>query len=121
MFFSDNSAPSGDLEEDGSFHLSNVRPGRYNVVVDPLPDTAYLKTMELHWTAVAGGTIELTGGARVPHVKITLALDGAVISGRVLDGEGQVVAQDWTTVYLMKEPSCSQHTADFAAGGQVHL
>jgi len=109
MFFSDNSAPSGDLEQDGSFHLRNVRPGRYNVAVDPLPDTAYFKTVTLDGTVIAGFTIELTGGARVPYVKIILALDGAVISGRVLDGDGEVVAQDWMTVYLLTEPT---HSAD---------
>jgi hypothetical protein len=84
----DRSDVSGDVNADGTFHLANVWPDRFFVSVDPLPDTAYVKSMELDGEAVTDSRIEVWGG-HVPRLKITVALDGASISGKISARDGE--------------------------------
>jgi hypothetical protein len=97
--FGDHNA-SAEVGTDGSFRMTNVWPGRFSVTVDPLPENAYLQSMELDGAVAAAGAIELYGG-HVPLLRITMGLDGAMISGKVVDKEGK--PSQGVKVYLMAD------------------
>ena len=46
--------------------------------------------------------IELAGGAHVPKLKITVGLDGALVSGKVVDKDGEPMTSD-VTIYLVAD------------------
>jgi hypothetical protein len=92
----------GEVDRDGSFRVTNVWPGNFRPMVEPLPETAYLKDVELDGSPVAGGVIELAGGAHVPKLKITVGLDGALASGKVVDKDGEPMTSD-VSVYLVPD------------------
>ena len=89
------------VDRDGSFRIAKVWPGSFRVAIDPLPDTAYLKTVELDGVALKDGAVEIMGG--VPRLKVTVGLDGAVISGKVRNEKGDPPAGD-LGVFLMAGP-----------------
>jgi hypothetical protein len=68
--------------------MMNVWPGTFRVAVDPFPENAYLKSVELDGAVADDGAIELYGD-HVPHLKIAMGLDGAMISGKVVDKDGR--------------------------------
>jgi len=93
---------SAEVDADGSVRIAGVWPGKFRLTVNPLPDTAYVKTVELDGEAVTDGVIEVAGG-RVPRVKITVGLDGAVVSGKVLDKDGEAPAVP-LGIFLLADP-----------------
>ena len=94
---------AGQVNRDGSFRIANVWPGRFHLLVEPLPPAAYVKTVELDGATVADGLLELSGTG-TPRVKITVALDGAVLSGKVLDKDGEPVSGPLVSVFLLADP-----------------
>jgi protocatechuate 3,4-dioxygenase beta subunit len=83
---------SGRMRPDGSFTISGVEPGLYDLkVTGPMPD-AYLKS------ARAGGLDVLVNGLRVTRegaggtVDLILGAIGGLVQGRVVDNESQPVA-----------------------------
>jgi len=105
---------SADAEEDGTFRLREVLSQRFHVDVTPLPDTGYIQSLELDGQAVTGDEIDVYGGS-VPHLKVTLALDGATITGKASseDGESKVV-------YLLADAKTVTQSA-FVADGRYAL
>ena len=82
--------------------MTSVFPSKYRVSMDPLPETAYVKGMELDGVPISDATFDIFGGT-APHLKISLGMDGAIISGRVLDKDGEESAEH-TTVVLLADP-----------------
>ena len=99
----ESSFPSTTVERDGSFRIDGVWPGKFRLLVDPLPDTAYIQSVEVDGAAAHGGVIELKDGANAPRVKITVNLNGAVLSGRVLDMDGELDTSPLARVFLLAD------------------
>ena len=108
---------SGDVDSDGSFHIANVVPDRFRVVVGPLPETAYIKTLEVDGAAVTDQAIEVYSG-HIPRVRITVGLDGASIAGKVLDKDGAELG-DGVNVMLLADPEEVMQTAKSEGGKYI--
>lgn len=82
--------PSYDEAADskGAFTLSGVAPSRYRVRVTPLPEDAYVKKVLVGDTESADDTLDMSAAARKTRIKVIVARDGAQITGRVLDENG---------------------------------
>ena len=93
---------SAEVGADGSFRIADVPPLKFRVTVEPLPDNAYIKVVELSGTAMPGGTIDLLGDSN-PRLKITAATDGAMISGTLFDED--VEASEELRVVLLASPN----------------
>jgi hypothetical protein len=87
-------------EPDGSFAIASVFPGRYAVDVQPLPENGYVKAVELDGVATSERDADFTRVAQGSRLKITLARDGAQLSGRVLDKDGQPLGHTVAIVIL---------------------
>jgi hypothetical protein len=79
----------GDVTPDGAFRFEDVFPGEYRVNVVPLPENAYLKSVNLDGAEVANGTLRLSRGISGAKLSIKVSLNGAQLTGRVLDADGQ--------------------------------
>jgi hypothetical protein len=94
------SAPSGTVDRDGSFRIASVPAGLYRVVAQPLPENAYLKTVQLDGATAAADEIDLTRGAQGSRLQIVVSRNGAQLSGAVLDKDGQPLAYGTALVLL---------------------
>ncbi len=103
-----NRSPSGEVGADGSFHITGVWPTSFRVVVDPLPETAYVKAVEVDGSVVKDGVVEVFGD-RVPRLKIKVALDGAAISGKVSDKNGEDLAEGVNILLLSDAKEVTQN------------
>jgi hypothetical protein len=97
--------PSGTVDQDGAFRIAGVTPGRFQVSVDPMPENAYIKAVQLDNTAVSGGTLDFSHGVRGPHVKITVSRNGAQVSGEVRASDGGPLLNPNVMVSLVPEPN----------------
>jgi hypothetical protein len=111
-----SSDASGSVAPDGSFRITDFQPGKFRSVVDPLPENAYVSSVELDGSIATNGIIELSAVARAPHLKIAIALDGANISGRILNAEGELT-QGQPPVFLLANPSLEGGTVVEAKAG----
>jgi hypothetical protein len=102
---------SGDVDGDGVFKIANVPPGKYKVAVEPLPDDGYVKTVLLDGAAAAGGVLDLSHGARGSRVKVVASAGAGQISGKVLDKDGQPIANSVSVVFLMADPTATSEEA----------
>jgi hypothetical protein len=89
------------VDADGSFRIANVWPGKFRLIVNPLPETAYVRTVELDGAVAADGVIEVTGEG-IPRLKITVGLDGALVFGKVLDKDGEPAGS--VGIFLLADP-----------------
>jgi hypothetical protein len=92
--------PSAEVDKDGGFRMTGVFPGKYRVTVLTLPENGYVKSVMLDGAA-ASSRLDLThGGSRL---KIVLSRDGAEISGRLLDKDGQPLTDSLGMVALVDD------------------
>jgi hypothetical protein len=103
-----SSPTGGEVGADGAFRIAGVTEGSFRVGVDPLPDNAYIRKMEANGEEVADETIQVTP-ASAPRVKVTLGLDGAILSGRILDADGDPEGRGY--VALMTGAKSGHRTA----------
>jgi len=87
-------------EPDGSFAAVGVFPGHYPVDVQPLPENGYVKAVELDGVTAAEREVDFAHVAQGSRLKITLARDGAQLSGRVLDKDGRPLGHTVAIVIL---------------------
>jgi len=79
---------SGKIFPDGSFLVPNVGPGAYDVLVDPLPERQYLRS-------IRGGARDLLvnplliGAEAPPYLNVVLGSTGGVVSGVAVDRQGK--------------------------------
>jgi len=99
------SALSGDVDRDGAFHIAAVPQGRFTVHVDPLPENAYVKSLELDGTPVADGVLDLERSAPGGRIKIVVSRKGGQISGSVLDKDGAKLSNAIAMVLLVDDPA----------------
>jgi hypothetical protein len=96
---------SGQTDRDNNFQASGLMPGKYKVKVEALPENAYVKAIEMDGNVIADDNIEIGDTARSVPLKITVSLNGAQISGRVLDAEGNKLLTPIAMIALIKGPN----------------
>jgi len=102
---------TGDVDRDGAFKIANVPAGKYRVVVSPLPDNGYVKTVQLDGATAINGVLDLSRGAHGSRVKILASAGAAQISGRVLDKDGKPITDSLTVLLLMTDPNVRDEDA----------
>ncbi|MGA7236529.1 MAG: carboxypeptidase-like regulatory domain-containing protein [Bryobacteraceae bacterium] len=94
----------GDTNKEGAFRIAGVLPGKYRVIVQPLAENAYIKTMQLDGAESSNGEIDLSRGAAGSHLKLVIDANGAQISGAVLDKDGAPL-NTLAEIRLLNSPS----------------
>jgi hypothetical protein len=79
---------------DGSFHMPDIFPGQYTVAVDPLPENGY----------IADNNLDLTSGIGSRKARIEIRLDGATLSGSIVDADGHPATAPRLLVILERTP-----------------
>jgi hypothetical protein len=80
-----------DLNADGTFKIADVFPDRYRVVLEPLPENGFIKSVQVNGTAAADGILDFSSGVEGNHLKIIVSPDGGQLSGHVTDDKGAMV------------------------------
>jgi hypothetical protein len=80
--------PPGEVAADGAFTMHNVFPGHYRVLAQPLPEDAFIKTVQLNGAPMPNSVVDLSSGAEGLQLKIVLSARGGQISGKVEDEPG---------------------------------
>src|ERR1035437_6217662 len=93
----------GEVDRDGGFRIANIVPGKYRVKVEPLPENAYVKVLEIDGVAVTNGMADLSKVARGASAKVTIGSNGAQISGRVLDANGERMPTNVVMIFLARD------------------
>jgi hypothetical protein len=93
----------GEVDGDGAFRISNIGPGKYRMKVEPLTENAYIKTLEVDGAAVTNGTVDLSKAARGASAKVTIGSNGAQISGRVLDANGERMMTNVVMIFMARD------------------
>jgi len=91
------------VDSEGAFKMLNVSPGRYRVVVEPLPENGYVKSVQLDGAAATDGVVDLSRGAHGSRLKLVASTGAGQISGRVLDKDGQPIANSMAFAFLMAD------------------
>ena len=103
-FMNDNLQRSGgELDAEGVFRIKGIAPARYKVRVDPLPEGAYVKTLEIDGAPVPPDALDLTNAAKNVSARVVIGREGALVSGRVLDSNGEPMQTSVVMIYLVKE------------------
>jgi hypothetical protein len=95
-------AAPGETGQSGAFRLTNVPAGRFRVEVEPLPDNAFIKSIALDGTAVPDAILDFSHGVNGSRLKITVSLNGAQISGKVLGHDGEPLVLPLAMVMLWR-------------------
>jgi protocatechuate 3,4-dioxygenase beta subunit len=94
----------GEVDAKGAFRIGNVAPGRFVPVVDPLPENAYIQSVTLDNAPAPGNVLDFSRGVKGSHIKITVSRNGAQVSGRVLDKDGQPLVSPLVMIFLVTDP-----------------
>jgi hypothetical protein len=78
----------GATDSKGGFSLSGLTPSKYRVRVTPLPDDGYVKKVVVDDTESPDGMVDLSTGTRPSRIKVSVARDGAQMTGHVVDESG---------------------------------
>jgi hypothetical protein len=78
-----------DVGEDGTFHIDRVFPGKLRMIVMPLPENAYVKSIKAGSAEAQDGLVDLSHGVAGSQIHITLSRNGGRVEGRVLGEDGQ--------------------------------
>ena len=89
----DAAAKGGEVDREGIFQIAPVYPGTLRVHVTPLPENAYIKSVQLDGGVPGGEVVDLSRGVAGSNLKITIGLNGGHIEGTVsVDGSGATIA-----------------------------
>src|SRR5450432_1670185 len=81
------SAQSVDVATVGSFTIKNVMPGHYRVAVEPLPENAFIASIQSNGSSPSSKIVNLSDSSST--LKVTVSDQGAEISGAVHDLQGR--------------------------------
>jgi hypothetical protein len=117
----------GEADSTGAFHLSQLPPDRFDIVISNLPDGAYVKSIRYGAQEVKG-PLDLTAGGDAP-LEIALAPNAAEISGTLRDAKGAPVPYYVVNLWTSDdEPTKREQTASDGsftfrnlAPGEYHL
>jgi hypothetical protein len=90
-----------DLNADGTFKIADVFPNRYRVVLEPLPENGFIKSVQVNGTPAADGILDFSRGVEGNHLKIVVSPEGNQLSGHVTDDKGAMVP---SLAYVMIAP-----------------
>uniref|UniRef100_Q028N6 Cna B domain protein n=1 Tax=Solibacter usitatus (strain Ellin6076) TaxID=234267 RepID=Q028N6_SOLUE len=93
----------GELDAEGMFRITNVGPSRYKLRVEPLAEGLYIKTVEIDGAASPADVIDLSNASKGVNASVLLGRNGVVVSGRVLDSNGERMPANLVMIYLIKE------------------
>jgi hypothetical protein len=120
----DETTPAA-VDSKGAFKIPNVSPLRFQVVVEGLPDNAFLQSVTVDGVASGDQTVDLSRGVKGSHFKIAISRNGAQISGAVLDAAGQPIASPLVFVFLTDDPKklrrMNSETMNKAVGGRYSI
>jgi hypothetical protein len=91
--------PSGEIDPSQGFRIAGVFPGRYRVAVQPLPENAYVRAVQVDGAAVVPEDLELSGS----RLKITIGRNAAQIAGNVVDKDGARLQNTLGAVLLIRD------------------
>jgi hypothetical protein len=77
--------PAAEVAADGSFRLNRVMPVKWRAVVEPMPESGYLKEVTLDGKTAPDQMLDFSQGVGGAKLKITVSRAGGQLSGRVLD------------------------------------
>jgi hypothetical protein len=86
-----------DIADDGSFHLAQLRAGRYRVGLSW--NNVYVASMQLGSLAIDGSLLDLTNGAGGGELSIRVSLATGSVSGNVVDDKGPAAGARVTMVF----------------------
>jgi hypothetical protein len=93
----------GEVDRDGAFHIESVAPAKFRVRVEPLPENAYIKKVDVDGAVSPDGTVDFSM-VRPARIKVTVSRNGAQIAGTVLDEKGERVLTPMAMVWLVQDP-----------------
>lgn len=91
----------GEANKDGAFRMGGILPGKYRVLMQPLGDNDYIKSMQLDGVESSRWEIDLSHGAAGSVLKVVVDANGGQISGAVLDKDGQPLSHTLVEVRLL--------------------
>jgi hypothetical protein len=95
---------SAQVATDGSFRLTAVFPGKQKVIVAPLPENAYVKSVRVDSTEFTDGTVEIPA-APGAHIKVLLSDKAASLEGTLLSADGKPLTDTpFIYVFLATSP-----------------
>jgi hypothetical protein len=112
-------ATPGEAGQSGAFRVTNVAAGRFRVEVEPLPDNAFIKSIALDGIAVPDSILDFSRGVNGSRLKITVSLNGAQISGKILGHDGEPLALPLALVMLWKSEKEVEKEVDVADADRV--
>jgi hypothetical protein len=107
------------LQNDGAFRFSDVAPDVYRVKLAGLPDTAYVKAVNVSGRIVHGGLIDLTNAGA--EMQILVSPDAAELTGIVHNNAGHAAAGALVQIWNSEDEAPRSVTANadgsFRVGG----
>ena len=77
---------------DGAFRIEPMFPEKLQVRVLPLPENAFIKSVQVNGVEAKDGVIDLSGGVGEARIKVTLSRNGGQVEGSVLSEDGAPLA-----------------------------
>jgi hypothetical protein len=87
-YFGDAATPA-EVDAAGAFHISGIAPGHYRARVTPLAENAYLKSVRLDDAETSEDDLDLSRATPRTSLKIVVSRNGAQITGKLLDQDGE--------------------------------
>lgn len=95
----------GEANKEGAFRIGGILPGKYYVMVQPMADSAYIKSTQLDGVESPSRQIDLSRGAAGSLLRVVVDANGGQISGAILDNDGQPLTHGLAEVRLLNSPS----------------
>jgi hypothetical protein len=92
----------GLTDRQNNFQIPGVGGGKYRVHVSPLPENAYVKSIEMDGKPGAENLFDIADGSRAARIQVIVSRSGAQIAGRVLDSEGNRLLTPLAVVGLLR-------------------
>jgi hypothetical protein len=83
----DFATTGGETDREGKFRIGPLYPGTFRVHVSPLPENAYIESVQVDGGPPGGEVVDLSRGVAGSNLKITIGLNGGQIEG-ALSGTG---------------------------------
>lgn len=84
----------------GAFQFEQVFPGRFRILVVPMPENAYVKSVKLGGREAPDALLDLSRGVTGASVSITLNRNGGRVEGAVLGEDGKPARSSAALVIL---------------------